>query len=149
METVKFQSGDVIFEEGAEENWMYEIRKGTVGIYAEYGVPEARELTSLGRGAFLGELGLISGRARSASATALEDVELLRISAADFSDYVMEHPDKVLGIMRQMADRLQDLTDDYMEACRTISEMKEDEEDEAPGLMERIARYTGIFRNRS
>ena len=34
MEILKFRKGDIIFEEGDLEDWMYEIRKGMVGIYA-------------------------------------------------------------------------------------------------------------------
>ena len=47
MEILKFRKGDIIFEEGDLEDWMYEIRKGMVGIYAGYGTPEEKELTAL------------------------------------------------------------------------------------------------------
>ena len=63
----------------------------------------------------------------------------------------MANPGKIIRVMKQMAARLQDLTDDYMEACRTISEMDQydadaDEEEQIPGLMERITRFTEIFK---
>ena len=47
MEILKFRKGDIIFEEGDLEDWMYEIRKGMVGIYAGYGTPEEKELMKI------------------------------------------------------------------------------------------------------
>ena len=151
METLKFRKGDMIFEEGDLEDWMYEIREGMVGIYAGYGTPAEKELTALEEGAFLGELGLITGNERSASVAALENTTLLKITRDDLEEYFTKNPDKILRVMKQMAERLRDLTDDYMEACRTISEMDRydadaDEEEQIPGLVERIARFTEIFK---
>ena len=123
MEILKFRKGDIIFEEGDLEDWMYEIRKGMVGIYAGYGTPEEKELTALEEGSFLGELGLITGSERSAAAAALENTELLKITDEELAEYFVANPGKIIRVMKQMAARLQDLTDDYMEACRTISEM--------------------------
>lgn len=151
MEILKFRKGDMIFEEGDVEDWMYEIRSGMVGIYAGYGTPAEKELTALEEGSFLGELGLITGAERSASAAAIENTELLKITDEEFAEYFVANPGKIIRVMRQMAGRLQDLTDDYMEACRTISEMDQydaeaDEEEQIPGLMERVARFTAIFK---
>ena len=87
MDIIKFRKGDIIFEEGDLENWMYEIRRGMVGIYAGYGTPAEKELTALEEGSFLGELGLITGSERSASAAALENTELLKITDEDFAEY--------------------------------------------------------------
>ena len=154
MDIIKFRKGDIIFEEGDLEDWMYEIRRGMVGIYAGYGTPEEKELTALEEGEFIGELGLITGSERSASAAALEDTELLKITDEELAEYFIANPAKIIRVMRQMAGRLQDLTDDYMEACRTISEMEkgydagEDEEEQIPGLVERISRFAEIFRSR-
>ena len=153
MEILKFRKGDIIFEEGDLEDWMYEIRKGMVGIYAGYGTPEEKELTALEEGSFLGELGLITGSERSAAAAALENTELLKITDEELAEYFVANPGKIIRVMKQMAARLQDLTDDYMEACRTISEMDHydadaDEDEQIPGLVERIARFTAIFRKK-
>ena len=151
MEILKFRKGDIIFEEGDLEDWMYEIREGMAGIYAAYGTPAEKELTALEEGAFLGELGLITGNERTASVAALESTTLLKITRDDLEEYFAKNPDKILRVMKQMAERLRDLTDDYMEACRTISEMDHydadaDEEEQIPGLVERIARFTAIFK---
>ena len=110
-----------------------------------------KELTALEEGSFLGELGLITGSERSAAAVALENTELLKITDEELAEYFVANPGKIIRVMKQMAARLQDLTDDYMEACRTISEMDHydadaDEEEQIPGLMERITRFTEIFK---
>ena len=87
----------------------------------------------------------------TASVAALENTTLLKITRDDLEEYFTKNPDKILRVMKQMAERLRDLTDDYMEACRTISEMDRcdadaDEEEQIPGLVERIARFTAIFK---
>ena len=101
MEILKFRKGDIIFEEGDLEDWMYEIRKGMVGIYAAYGAPAEKELTALEEGSFLGELGLITGSERSAAAVALENTELLKITDEELAEYFVANPGKIIRVMKQ------------------------------------------------
>ena len=97
METKTFKKGEVIFKQGDLSDCMYDILWGKVGIYANYGTPEEKLLTTLETERFFGEMGMIEGRLRSATAVALEkDTRLRVITPETFNDYFRERPAKVL-----------------------------------------------------
>ena len=65
---------EIIFNEGDKSDRMYDIRHGRVGIYANYGTKEEKLLTELTKDQFFGEMGIIEGYPRSATAVALGDL---------------------------------------------------------------------------
>ncbi|MBQ9458664.1 MAG: cyclic nucleotide-binding domain-containing protein [Oscillospiraceae bacterium] len=148
METKRFQKGEVIFREGSAGEAMYEIKSGAVGIYAGFGTPDEKKLTELEPGRLFGELAVIDGSARSATAAALDEVEAVEISADDLKAYFKERPEKLMEIMRGMSRRLRELTADYREVCASIGEWKESTErggKKRTGLMAAIRKYAAIF----
>ena len=68
MEIKRFKAGEVIFEEWTLGGEMYEIKSGSVGIYANYGKAGEQKLTELGAGRIFGELAAIGGGAHAAHA---------------------------------------------------------------------------------
>ena len=130
METKTFKKGEVIFKQGDLFDCMYDILWGEVGIYANYGTPEEKLLTTLETERFFGEMGMIEGRLRSATAVALEkDTRLKVITPESFDAYFKESPAKVLLIMQNLSNRIRELTHDYLEACQTVTESVELEKD--------------------
>ena len=128
METKTFKKGEVIFKQGDLSDCMSDILWGEVGIYANYGTPEEKLLTTLETERFFGEMGMIEGRLRSATAVALEkDTRLKVITPESFDAYFKESPAKVLLIMQNMSHRIRELTRDYLEACRAVAEAVETE----------------------
>lgn len=130
METVTkiYQKGDLIFKQGEYAPCMYDICRGKVGITANYGTDSEKTLTELGEGASFGEMGMLEGYPRSATAVALEDgTEVQVITAETFSSYFRNDPEKVYAIMTQMSRRIRKLSDDYLEACRAVAETVEAE----------------------
>lgn len=120
----RYAKGDVIFREGTFEPCMHVLLKGTVGIYKNYGKPEERLLVKLegGNCSIFGEMGMLESLPRSASAVALNDVQTGVITVSTFGKYFGQDPDLLLAIMRSMSDRIRTLSDDYLEACRTVCE---------------------------
>lgn len=76
---VAFKAGDVLMLEGETGGEFYVIVEGTVRI--ERGDRTIRSMTA---GGFLGEIGLVGGGPRTATATAVSDVRLLEIRAHEF-----------------------------------------------------------------
>ena len=121
-----FNKGDIIFRQNEFGSCMYDIERGTVGIYVNYGTEEEKLLAVLDSDDYFGEMGMIESYPRSATAVALEDgTETEVITRENFGAYFEEKPEKVLLIMRHMGDRVRALTDGYMEACRAIAEENE------------------------
>ena len=144
-----YKKGQVIFKEGDKADCMYDIRWGSVGIYANYGTPQEKLLTKLSAEEFLGEMGLIDGEPRSATAVALEkDTRVAVINGECFGAYLQERPTKVLVIMQHMSHRLRNLTKDYMEACKTVAEAVEAEEngnEKSEGLQKQMKKLNDYY----
>ncbi|MBE7009528.1 MAG: Crp/Fnr family transcriptional regulator [Ruminococcaceae bacterium] len=148
MNARQFKKDEVIFREGAFGSTMYEIKSGTVGIYAAYGTDSEKKLTELEAGRIFGEMALIEVYPRSATAVALSDTETMEISTADLSDYFNNHPEKLVEIMRGMTRRLRELTEDYQNACGAISnwtDAVDHGQKKSGGLLNGIKKLAAIF----
>ena len=136
---------EIIFSEGDKADCMYDIRVGRVGIYANYGTKEEKLLIELNKDQFFGEMGIIEGYPRSATAVALGDMtELTVIPKADFEDYCKKNPEKTILIMKNMSARIRDLTRGYLEVCHTVAESMEAEqkgEKKSHSLLNRLKKY--------
>ncbi len=75
----------LLFAEGSEDDCAYIVIEGRVDIYRA-GPKGQMKLASLGPGQIIGEIALLRGEARSASAVAGSNVYLLRIRRAAFSE---------------------------------------------------------------
>jgi CRP-like cAMP-binding protein/HEAT repeat protein len=93
--------GDTLFEEGDEGESLYLVCSGRIGIRVG-----ERQVAELGRNACLGEMALISGLPRSASAEALSEGRLLRIGSEDFSSLLVNEPEIALALLQTLAHRL-------------------------------------------
>ena len=126
----KFAKGQVIFKEGVMESCMYDLVKGKVGIYVNYGEAGEKKLTELSAenvGVTFGEMGLIDAMPRSATAVALEDVMVYVVTEREFGAYFKENPAAVMMIMQNMSKRIRELTQDYVDACRAVAESVDSE----------------------
>jgi CRP/FNR family cyclic AMP-dependent transcriptional regulator len=91
-------------------------------------------LSILGRGEYLGEMGLLDDSPRSASVVTLEPCELLSISKTDFKRSLAENFELSLMVMRGLVKRLREadrkigslaLMDVYGRVARLLLEMAE------------------------
>ena len=136
---------EIIFSEGDKAECLYDIRMGRVGIYANYGTKEEKLLIELGKDQFFGEMGIIEGYPRSATAVAMGDMtELTVIAKNEFEDYCKRNPEKTILIMKNMSARIRDLTRGYLDVCHTVAEAMEAEqrgEKKSMGLLNRLKKY--------
>jgi CRP-like cAMP-binding protein len=146
LKTMEFRRGDVIFRAGDAGACMYDVRKGKVGIFTDYGTEYQEKLTELGEGAFFGEMGMLDNSPRSADAVALSDGTAIGvIGEDDLGALFAEDPGRVLAMLKNMTSRLRDLTVDYLTACQTVKSLSEAEAGELPDeLRERVERYAGV-----
>ncbi len=123
-----FKKGDIIFKEGDESKCMYDLRRGSVGIYVNYGTKDQKLISKLSDEGFFGEMGMIDGVPRSATAVALEDVSLEFIYPEKLAELFKVKPAKVMMILQHLTDRLRKLTIDYIRACKTALDILKAEE---------------------
>src|SRR5262245_9661729 len=86
----RFRRGEVLFHEGDPGNALFLIQSGQVKILRVTDEGEDRILHVLGPGEYLGELSLVDGAPRSATAQALDPVETLTLHRDDFLSLI-EH----------------------------------------------------------
>ena len=101
----RFAAGTVLFEEGQPGNVMYVIQSGRVRLTRVVrGL--AQHMATLPAGEFFGELAIINGRARSATATVAEDAQLLVLDATMFETMVRGNAEIALRLIKRLAARL-------------------------------------------
>jgi CRP/FNR family transcriptional regulator, cyclic AMP receptor protein len=101
-----YAAGDKIIVEDDEGSVMYIVRSGRVHILT-YGTV----LESVGPNGMFGEMALIDGSPRSATAVASEACELAPIDKAAFAHLVRQDPDFALRVMRLLARRLRQMNE--------------------------------------
>jgi CRP/FNR family transcriptional regulator, cyclic AMP receptor protein len=98
---VDFAAGQVIFEKDAPGTEMYVVRSGEVQIEID-----GKPVGSLGPGDIFGEMALIDGSPRSATARAKTACEIVPLTEKSFLFLVDEMPFFALSVMRTLAERL-------------------------------------------
>jgi CRP-like cAMP-binding protein len=102
-----FPSGAVLFEEGDPGSRMYVIQAGQVRIEKRVGTRRVT-LATLGPGEAFGEMALLEGQPRSASAVVEEDARILEIDQAAFADLVKGNGEVALRLLRRLSARLRE-----------------------------------------
>jgi zinc transporter ZupT len=100
VRTRSVPAGEALFQAGDPGDALFIVGNGRVQIKSESG----SSIAELGDGETFGEMALLSGRARTATAVPVTDVELLQIDRADF--------DRMLANDGQLAETVQRLSHD-------------------------------------
>ncbi|MBA70923.1 MAG: protein kinase [Rhizobiales bacterium] len=106
----RFQPGQVLFREDAPADGAFVIAEGTVALSQKTRDGADRPLTNVGPGTLLGELALISPITRSMTATAEDDVEVMRINRPLFHRMLEEYPEIADTVRERITDNLTRLT---------------------------------------
>ncbi|WP_409341717.1 Crp/Fnr family transcriptional regulator [Paenibacillus sp. MBLB4367] len=102
-----FKAGTVLFRENEPGNTFYIVLKGSIKLYTSRGGDE-KILSVIHEGDCFGELSLLDGKARSASAQTLSDSTLLSLTASQFLSLLKSDFYMTLMIMRELCQRLRD-----------------------------------------
>ncbi|MDE2063674.1 MAG: cyclic nucleotide-binding domain-containing protein, partial [Bradyrhizobium sp.] len=95
----EFDIGDVIFEEGSSGRELFVVLDGKVEI-AKLNTAARTVIVTLGKGEFFGEMAVIDGSSRSATAIAAEPkTRVMRINHARFVYLVSQQPAFALMVM--------------------------------------------------
>jgi CRP-like cAMP-binding protein len=102
----EFGVDDVIFEEGSTGRELFVVLDGEVEIAKVSGTSKTT-IIKLGRGEFFGEMAVIDGSARSATAiAAAPGTKVMRINHARFVYLVSQQPAFALMVMDALSKRL-------------------------------------------
>lgn len=101
LPTKSYKAGEIIFRQGDPASELFVIEKGSVAIQLGN-----RRLDTLGPKAMFGEMALVDGNPRSATAVADTDVTLFPVGEKQFLFLVSNTPFFALKVMRLMSKRL-------------------------------------------
>jgi CRP/FNR family cyclic AMP-dependent transcriptional regulator len=106
LDTVDCLPNQVLFRAGDAGDGMYLIEQGTIGISMKAADGQQLTIAELGRGEFFGEMAMIDGKPRSATATALEPSRLAILSRRHFLSFVQSNSNVALEMLGALAHRL-------------------------------------------
>lgn len=101
------KKGEVIFHEGNPSDDAYIIGTGSIEIFEN--TPGGHKVLGiLGDNEIFGEMGLIDGLPRSATARAREDSVVYVLTPDTFDNLVHKNPEALLPIMKILTSRLRE-----------------------------------------
>lgn len=111
--------GKTVFIENMPGECLYLIEEGSVKISKMLAEGDEKILVILGPEDFFGEMAILEGAPRSATARVAEDARLLSLQRKDFETLCDENPRLGLKLMRNIirtfSRRLQDNNEEYRE----------------------------------
>lgn len=104
-----FERGELLFNEGDSCSGLFLVASGKIRIFKLSPAGREQVLAVEGPGSSFAELPVFDGGKYPASASALEDAEVLFISRKDFQNYCREHPEVALKVLAVVGGRLRRL----------------------------------------
>lgn len=137
-----FQPGQQVMTAGDASCAFSVIERGQVEVWLTDADGQKVVLDVLGPGKFFGELSMLSGETRSASATSSEEVVTLELDRNEFFDFLRRRPDAALDVLIELGQRLKH-TDDILRT--RVSRNPNDAEEVRPSVAQRIADLIADF----
>jgi CRP/FNR family transcriptional regulator, cyclic AMP receptor protein len=133
--TRSFAKNTLIICEGDTSDSLYVVLRGKVKVFLSDEEGKEVTLNTQLEGEYFGELAILDEAPRSASVVTMEETKLAVLSKSAFEQCMVQHPSIALTVMRGMARRLRDLTENvrslalmdvYGRVARLLLEMSED-----------------------
>lgn len=106
----RFQPGDILFRQGDPSDHVVLVRSGRADVLREVG-EDSILLGTAKEGEFLGEMGVLDERPRSATVRAASTLEVELISRQSFLERVSGDPQLAQKLLVRMSARLRDVED--------------------------------------
>ena len=104
-------AGHVVFRKDDPGDGLYGVLAGRIVVTVESAAGKELILNMFGPGEFFGEIALLDGKGRTATAIAREPSELLFLNRAVFQPFLVQRPDATLRIIALLCSRLRRTTD--------------------------------------
>ena len=100
-----YETGAVLFREGDAGDTMFVLQEGAVRISKRVKTQE-KTLAILGAGEFFGEMAILNGKPRSATATVEEQSQILVLGARTFEQMVTGNAEIAVRLIKKLSRRL-------------------------------------------
>lgn len=124
---MRIMKGDVLYRQGESCDTMYVLGKGRIGLYLGYGTPKEYLLIELSEpGSSLGEMGLLEGEPRNATAVALEDSILSELTEDNILEFITDHPSMGMKMIKDLAHRFTSVAKELESAKEIVRDVVEE-----------------------
>jgi uncharacterized membrane protein len=130
----------VVFNSGDPGDAFYVVVEGKIVIGYPDGHGTEITLAVLGPGQFFGEIALIDGGARTATARAQDQVSLLSLTRDQFHDFVRHHPMTAIHMMGVVGQRQRE-TVEKLRGIRNVNEAVEEMRTRVQRIAEAVAAF--------
>lgn len=109
-ETVRFEPGEVIVQQGDPADAVYIIVEGEAEVWLADSAGHGMRLATLGPHSLFGETAVLAQSRRTATVQAKDPVATFKISASVFLDLVRQSQEIAIQVMTVLAQRLERMT---------------------------------------
>src|SRR5438093_3436339 len=147
MDEAPFKAGQVIFSAEETGGTFFIVQAGQVELSITDDDGEKLVLEILESGDFFGEMSLLDGGNRSATATAIQRTETLVLDRREFLDLLMQRPHMAQDVLVSQAKRIR-RTDNLLRrrVSRNPNEAIEEQETLGDRVADAVARFGGSWR---
>lgn len=110
---VDLETGKTLFRHGDRSDGCYIVLDGVLKISAASADGEETLLAMLGAGDVVGEMGLVDGLPRSATAAALKPCALAYLNSGNFTRFAEDNPEVYRHMLQIVSTRLRLSNDDF------------------------------------
>ena len=144
VDTVKFAAGAALFNRGDPGDSLYVVRSGEVEIFFKNDTGERIVLEVATPGHFFGEISLLDGGARTASAVATKDVEAVVVDREDLAELIRLQPGAAMELLAATGRRLRETNEKLRHtASRNVNVETEDKRSTVMKVADWISEFSG------
>jgi CRP/FNR family cyclic AMP-dependent transcriptional regulator len=146
LESRRFSKGETIFRHGDVGDCLYIVRSGLVQVYVETTEGEKIVFAENAAGDVFGEISLLDGGPRTATAVALDDTDTLTCDRDNLLEFVTKHPHAALDLLTAMGKNLR-ATDELLrtQVSRNLNVEEEETLTFGQHLADRVATFGGSW----
>ena len=144
MDEQQFRGGEVVFRADQTGGTLYIVQSGQVELSIVDDDEEKLVLEMLESGDFFGELSLLDGGSRSATATATQRTDTLVLERHEFLDLMLQKPHMAQDVMVALAKRIR-RTDNLLRrrVSRNVNEIADEKLTVGQRIADVIAEFSG------
>jgi uncharacterized membrane protein len=144
LEKMTAPAGKTLFSRGDPGHALYVVRSGEVEIFFKNDTGERIVLETARSGDFFGEISLLDGGPRTASAVATQDLEAIVVDRGDLAEFLRLRPEAAMNILAAMGQRLRESARLLRHSVsRDINEETEDKRTTVMKVADWISEFSG------
>ncbi len=146
LESKHYDKGDTIFSYGDAGDALYIVSNGAIQVFVENTEGEKIILAENLRGDLFGEISLLDGGSRTATAVAVEESECLTLDRGDLLELITKHPHAAMDLLTVMGRRLR-TTDELLRThvARNLNVEEEEMLTFGQRIADRVATFGGSW----